>query len=82
MADYDNTNRGATFPNDKQGNEARPDWTGSINVDGKEYWLSTWDKTSGQGKAFRSHSVKAKDAVAPQAPTGSAPVETDEIPFN
>ena len=29
---YDNTNTGAMFKNDKQGNEKRPDYTGRINV--------------------------------------------------
>lgn len=40
MSEYDNTNRGALFRNDKDGNEKRPDYTGKINVDGKDYVLS------------------------------------------
>lgn len=42
--DYDNTNRGTLFPNDKADNPKRPDYTGTINVEGKEYKLSAWLK--------------------------------------
>lgn len=60
---YDNTNRGALFTNDKQGNDKRPDLGGSINVDGRDYWISGWYKTGAKGD-FVSLSIKAKDAVA------------------
>ena len=42
--DFDNTNRGTLFPNDKANNPKRPDYTGIINVEGKEYKLSAWIK--------------------------------------
>ena len=39
--EYDNTNRGALYKNDKQGNEKRPDFTGKINVNGpKRDWVT------------------------------------------
>lgn len=44
MAQYDNTNTGILKVNDKGDNPNRPDRTGSINIDGKEYWLSGWIK--------------------------------------
>lgn len=44
--DYDNTNRGVLFPNDKGDNEARPDYTGKINVDGVDKRLAAWIGTS------------------------------------
>lgn len=40
--DFDNTNRGVLFPNDKGDNEARPDYTGKINVDGVDKRLAAW----------------------------------------
>lgn len=43
---YDNTNRGVLFPNDKEGNESRPDYTGKINVDGVDKRLAAWISTS------------------------------------
>lgn len=43
---YDDTNRGVLFQNEKDGNEARPDFTGKINVAGTEYRLAAWRKDS------------------------------------
>jgi len=40
--------------------------TGSLDVDGVEYYLSGWTKTSKQGKKFLSVSVSPKQKVAQQ----------------
>jgi hypothetical protein len=37
---YDTTNRGAIWKNDDKQNDNHPDFKGSINVDGKDYWIS------------------------------------------
>ena len=87
--DYDNTNTGALFVNDKQGNEQRPDSKGSINVDGVEYWISAWRKTSKDGsKKFLSLQVERKDAHhAPRTQQKQAPApeiddeEDSDLPF-
>ena len=60
MADYDNTNRFVLFKNDKEGNEKRPDYTGSIDVDGTEYWMSAWIKDGKKGK-FMSGQIELKE---------------------
>jgi len=36
MSNYDNTNTGSLFKADKGDNEKRPDYRGSVNVDGVE----------------------------------------------
>lgn len=79
MADYDNTNSGALFKNDKKESEKHPDYKGSINVDGTDYWLSAWLKTSKQGTKFMSLSVSPKDAK----PAKSKPQadDFDDAPF-
>lgn len=64
---YDNTNSGILTKNDKQGNESRPDYRGSINVDGVDYWISAWIKTGRDGtklagQKYMSLSVQPKDA--------------------
>ena len=64
MADkqYDNTNGGALFPNDKKEKESQPDFRGNIDVEGKEYWIKGWKKTSKSGMKFLSLALTAKEA--------------------
>lgn len=65
MADYDRTDRGALFKNDRKESERHPDYKGSINVGGAEYWLSAWIKEGKKGK-FMSLSVEPKQAKPAQ----------------
>lgn len=76
--EYDNTNSGTLFDNERKEKETHPDFTGTLNVDGKEFWVSAWKKTSKTGKRFFSLSVKSKDA-AKQVVKKSDP--EDEIPW-
>lgn len=66
MKQFDDTDRGVLFKNDRKDSENHPDYRGSINVGGVDYWLSAWIKESAKGK-FMSLSVKAKDAQMPAA---------------
>jgi len=50
--EYDNTNRGSLFKNDRKDDAKFPDYKGSLNVDGVEYWLSAWLKVSKDGAKF------------------------------
>jgi len=61
MPEYDNTNRGALFANDRKEKDTHPDRTGSINVEGVDYFIDGWLKESQGGKKFLSLSVKRKD---------------------
>lgn len=61
MTEYDNTNRGALFKNDRKEQDNHPDYKGSVNVGGVDYWLSAWLKRSQGGKSFMSLSVKPKE---------------------
>ena len=87
MADYDNTNKGSLFKNDKGDNPNRPDYQGKINVKGEEFRLSAWIQTpkSGGNKylAINVSDIVAKNDFAPKAPTTcmAAPEENDDIPF-
>lgn len=90
MSDFDNTNRGALFKNDRKEKDTHPDYKGSINVGGVDHWLDAWLKTDKNGKKFMSVSVKPKEQRAPApkpAPQRQAPAKTgfddmdSDIPF-
>jgi len=80
-------NSGVLFKNDNKDNEKKPDYKGSIMVDGNEYWLSAWIKEGKSGK-FMGLAVSPKDA---QPPTGKVPYgqggttkegrDSEDIPF-
>ena len=83
MAEYDNTNRGSLFKNTKKEEDRHPDYNGSINVEGTEYWLNAWIKESKKdGTKFFSLSVKEKQDSPRQssAPTRKAKPD-DGLPF-
>ncbi len=74
MSDYDNTNRGVLFVNDrKEPGSNKPDRTGTLNVDGVEYFLDGWIKKSQSGVSFLSVSVKRKDKQPGQQAPAPAP---------
>lgn len=83
MSDYDNTNTGALFKAKEQPTDKHPGYTGTINVGGKEYWLSAWVKDSPKVGKYFSLSVKAKDAPKEEKPARDKPFDNFEsdIPF-
>jgi len=79
MSDYDNTNRGSIWTNEKKATEKHPDFTGSLNVEGKEYWISAWRGNGENPKAPKlNFSVKAKDAMPAKA-SKPAPAFDDDL---
>jgi uncharacterized protein (DUF736 family) len=82
MADYDNTNSGALFKNNEKATDKHPDYRGTINVEGTEYWLSAWIKKSKAGTMYMSLSVKVKEEkiAPPLKPNGFEDMK-DDLPF-
>lgn len=81
---YDNTNRGALFKNDKTGgNPNWPDYRGNINVNGAEFWLDAWLKKSKDGKTYMSLSIKPKQPQSekPETTAAASSDPNDDIPF-
>jgi uncharacterized protein (DUF736 family) len=84
MSDYDNTNSGALFKNERKETEKHPDYTGQLNVNGVDHWVSAWIKKSKTGKTFMSLSIKPKDLEASKPALVAAGVVApldDEIPW-
>ena len=88
---YDDRNRGSIWKNEKKETDKHPDFTGSLNVDGKDYWVSAWKRkpdASDRAPAL-SFSVKQKDGkpqsagAAPKAAsrTNNDDMDGDSIPF-
>lgn len=67
---YDNTNSGILTANTRQRDGKQdPTHQGSINIDGKEYWLSAWVNTGKEGGKLagqRYFSIKARPKDQPQ----------------
>ena len=93
MADFDNTNRFALFKNDRKRDDKDADYTGSVNIDGTEYWLNGWVKEGQKGKFFsgtirpkqqaaqrQSPPQKRPDPISTGRPRNDDPMD-DSVPF-
>jgi hypothetical protein len=64
---YDNSNRGVLFKNDRKETDNHPDYTGKIDIDGTEYFLSAWIKEGKKGKFMSLSRGKPVNEVVAQA---------------
>lgn len=82
MAYEQRDNSGSMFKNNRKENERQADMTGSIMVDGTEYWLNAWRKVDKNGNPWYSFSVKKKESRQGSSnPPPARNVPDDEIPF-
>jgi hypothetical protein len=86
MSEYDNNNRGSIWKNDKKETDNHPDFTGSLNVEGVEFWVSAWKRKEGANEKAPalSFTVKLKESNANASPKkGKAPAPDydDDIPY-
>jgi hypothetical protein len=97
MAYEQRDNSGSFFINDRKEKDSHPDFKGSIQVDGSDYWLSIWTKNGAKGE-FWSVSVSPKEAKPSNnqarpitqgtsslskksAPVSNADALDDDLPF-
>jgi uncharacterized protein (DUF736 family) len=82
MSNYDNTNSGVLFKNDKKGNEKAPDYKGKINVNGKELEIAGWVREGKSGKfiSLKVSEPRQKDNVFDNKPKTVFDNSTD-LPF-
>lgn len=83
MTEFDNTNTGALFANADRKTDKHPNARGTLNVDGVEFWISAWTRTSKKGERYQSLAVQRKDGKAADKPAAKSESESfnDEIPF-
>lgn len=81
MSDY--TNSGIISRNEKKTEDKHPDYTGKINVEGKEFRLAGWVRKRNDGGTFLSLKV-SENKVAPQqtsAPRHVVNTPDSDLPF-
>lgn len=69
MSGYDNTNSGLMYRNENRKTDKHPEFTGSINVNGEDFWLSAWvneGKPGGkmEGKKYFSIKINPKEQLS------------------
>lgn len=91
MKQYDNTNSGLLMRNENRTTDSHPEFTGSLNVEGRDFWVSAWVNTGKpgskiEGKRYFSIKLSPKDAPN-RGNTGRRNAATDfddiddDIPF-
>lgn len=81
---YDNEKSGVLFRNkQKEPGSKHPDYTGKLQIDGKEWRLAAWVKEGAQGKFFSLKVTDPNERQAPpkQAPKGENDFDDGDIPF-
>lgn len=87
MSNYDNNMRGSIWKNDKKEKDTHPDFRGSAEVNGVEYWVSAWRRKEGANpnSPALSFSFQAKEEQQQaQQPVHQAPADKladDDLPF-
>lgn len=80
--EYINTDRGVLYRNENKSSDNHPDYSGSVNVGGVDFWLSAWVKESKKdSKKFFSLSVRPKTDVPKAAKPAKVADINDDIPF-
>lgn len=84
---YDNNMRGVLFKNDDKQTDKHPDYTGSCQISGVDFWMSAWLNEAESGRKYMSFQFKKKEVPQGQQ-TGKGSNDArrkqeqdDDIPF-
>lgn len=69
-----NLNSGALFPNDNKTSENAPDYTGSVNVEGKDLRIAGWKQEKGELTYLSLKFSEPQPKAGQQAQEQTAPV--------
>jgi single-stranded DNA-binding protein len=58
MMPYDNSNSGMMYRNLDKQSDSHPDFTGFIDIDGEEFWLSAWVNESKDGSKLAAKGIE------------------------
>jgi hypothetical protein len=78
--EYDNTNRFVLFWNEDKKTEKHPDYSGTLDVDGVQYFIDGWQKETQSGKTIVSGSIKLKEKQGGERLAHSPPPERAKVP--
>lgn len=81
MPEYDNTNSGVLFRDTKRTNDKAPEYTGKLDVGGKEYRLAAWLKESKSGTKFFSLKISEPMVREPDSNAHSNATPSSDVPF-
>ena len=82
MSQYDNTNTGVVFKNERKSEHWQPEYRGSMNVEGVEYWVDLKIREGQKGKFFSVKITRKFAAPAPPAaPVTAADFDDETLPF-
>ena len=76
---YDNTNTGVLFVNEEKSGK-RPDYTGKINVDGRELELAGWKRQKKSSEEYQDAAQPSRPHSVNSPPSQSSEID-DESPF-
>jgi len=85
VSQYDDTNKGAIWGNDRKETDRHPDFKGHANIEGTEYWVAAWKRGNNdnpKSPALRFAFTPKDQAKPTTVPEDQAPPhEEDTIPF-